>query len=168
MANPYLGEIRLFAGNFAPTGWALCNGQLMSIAQNQALFAILGTIYGGDGIQTFGLPNLQGRVPIHWGTTPGLSTYDIGQTGGSENVTLNITQIPSHNHPVNAVNSGGNQASPASGVPALESTGTSLDYSNGTPNATMNAVMIGNNGGSQPHTNVQPFLSVTFIIALTG
>ena len=102
MADPFLGEIRLFGGNFAPQGWALCNGQLLSISQNTALFSILGTTYGGDGIQTFALPNLQGRVPIHWGQGAGLSAYNLGQSGGSENVTLLVNQIPAHSHLVSS------------------------------------------------------------------
>ncbi|HEY4415389.1 MAG TPA: tail fiber protein [Verrucomicrobiae bacterium] len=168
MSDPYVGEIRMFAGNFAPVGWALCNGQLMSVSQNQVLFAIIGTIYGGDGINTFGLPNLQGRVPIHWGNSSTGSYYSIGQTGGSENVTLLPNQLPPHSHPVNVVNGGGTQASPSGNLLAIESTGTSLDYSNATANATMNSAMIGINNGSQPHPNLQPFQCITFIISLQG
>src|ERR1700759_5675957 len=130
MATPILGEIRMFAGNFAPRGYALCNGQLLSIAQNTALFSLLGTTYGGDGRTTFALPNLQSRVPIHMGQGPGLSPYVEGQQGGTEAVTLNITQMPIHNHLVNSVGNGGNQASPVNNLPAVESTGTSLNYSN--------------------------------------
>ena len=165
MANQYLGEIRMFAGNFAPAGWALCNGQLLSLSANTALFSILGTTYGGNGTSTFALPNLQGRVAIHAGT--GFSTYVLGQQGGTENVTLITNQIPVHNHGVNCNTSGGTQASPASGYPAVESTGTSLDYA-AASNGTMNPAMIGNAGGGQPHTNIQPYLTVNFIIALQG
>ena len=170
MATPFLGEITLFAGNFAPRNWAFCDGQLLSISQNTALFSILGTTYGGNGQTTFALPDLRGRVPIHvgGGTGPGLSTYVLGQSGGSENVTLITSQLPSHNHTVNGVASGGNQPSPSGNLPAIESTGTSLDYSNATANATMNAAMITNNGGGQPHNNLPPYLGLNYIIALFG
>ncbi len=169
MANNYLGEIRMAGFNFAPVGWAFCNGQLMSIQQNTALFSLLGTTFGGDGIQNFALPNLQSRVPIHFGTGPGLSSYVLGQAAGNESVTLNQQQMPQHNHLVNAIASGGNQAGPSGNLPAIESTGTSLDYSNSPPaGTTMNAQMIGIAGSSQPHTNIQPYLTVNFIIALTG
>lgn len=148
----------------------MCNGQLLAISQNAALFSILGTFYGGNGVTTFALPDLQGRVPIHPGTGAGLSTYVIGQEGGSETVTLITTEIPAHTHTVNAVASGGNQASPAGGLPAIESTGTSLNYANSstTPISPMNAAMIANTGSSQPHSNIQPYSCVNFIIALQG
>jgi microcystin-dependent protein len=170
MSNPYLGEIRMFAGNFAPYGWALCNGQTLSISQNTALFSLLGTTYGGNCVSTFNLPDLRGRVAIHPGQGPGLSSYVEGQQAGVENVTLLINQIPSHNHTVNAVASGGNQASPAGGSLAIESTGTSLDYANSSTNPTspMNAAMLSQTGGNQPHSNIQPYLCVNFIIALQG
>lgn len=158
----------MFAGNFAPKGWALCNGQLLAIAQNTALFSILGTTYGGNGTTTFGLPNLQSRVPIHAGTGAGLSTYVLGQQAGVESVTLLTSQMPSHSHTVNAVASGGNQASPEGGSLAVESTGTSLDYSNAAPTSPMNPAMIAAIGNDQPHTNIQPYLVVNFIIALQG
>ncbi len=131
MSEPFLGEIRMFAGNFAPDGWAMCNGQILPISQNTALFSLLGTFYGGNGTATFALPDLRGRVAIHLGQGPGLSPYNQGQIGGVENVTLLSSQMPVHNHLVNAVGSGGNQASSSQGnLPAIESTGTSLDYSN--------------------------------------
>src|SRR5579872_7445348 len=129
MSNPYLGEIRIVGFNFAPVGWALCNGQLMSIQQNTALFSLLGTTYGGNGVTTFALPNLQGRVPIHFGQSPGTSNYVQGQMAGAEVITLATSQIPPHSHLVNCNTGGGTQASPSGGVPAVESTGTSLDYS---------------------------------------
>ena len=170
MANPFIGEIKIFAGNFAPAGWALCNGQLLSIQQNTALFSLLGTIYGGNGTSTFALPDLRGRVPIHMGQGPGLSSYFEGQQAGTETVTLITNQIPAHTHTVNAVASGGNQASPVGGSLAIESTGTSLDYvnSNTTPTSAMHPAMIANTGGNQPHSNIQPYLCVNFIIALVG
>ncbi len=168
MANPYLGEIRMFAGNFAIAGWALCNGQLLPINQNQALFSILGTTFGGDGVTNFALPNLQGRVPIHAGQGAGLSSYILGEETGSESVTLSVNQMPAHSHPVACNTGGGNQASPAGNLPAVESTGTSLDYSNAPPDGTMSSAMNESTGGSQPHSNIQPVLCVNFLIALQG
>jgi microcystin-dependent protein len=169
MANQFLGEIRMFAGNFAISGWAMCNGQILPITQNTALFSLLGTTYGGDGKTTFALPDLRSRVPIHMGTGVGLSSYVEGQTGGAESVILASNQIPAHTHSVNAATTGGNQASPANGFPAVESTGTSLNYSSAaSSNITMNASMIAANSGGQPHENRQPFLAVNFIIALQG
>lgn len=163
-----IGEIRLFAGNFPPRNWAFCNGQLLSIAQNTALFSILGTTYGGDGRTTFALPDLRSRVPIHAGQGPGLSNYNLGQTGGAENVTLTQNQLPAHNHGVNAVAQGGNQASPAGNLPAVESTGTSLDYSNAAATGQMSPGMIANTGGGQPVSVVQPYQCLNYIIALFG
>lgn len=168
MASPFLGEIRMFAGNFAPRGWAFCNGQILSIAQNTALFSLLGTTYGGNGQTTFALPNLQGRVPVHWGQGPGLSPYNLGQQTGQESVTLLQTQLPAHTHPLNAIAGGGNQASPAGNLPAVESTGTSLNYASGAPTITMNPLAVGATGSSQPVPVVQPCLAVSFIIALQG
>jgi microcystin-dependent protein len=168
MSTPLLGSIIMFAGNFAPRGWALCNGQILPISQNTALFSILGTTYGGNGTTTFALPDLRGRVPVQQGQGPGLSPYTIGQSGGVENVTLLSNNMPIHNHLVNCNTSAGDQASPAAGVPAVESTGTSLDYSAGASGATMNPTMIANAGGSQPFTIVQPYLTINFIIALQG
>jgi microcystin-dependent protein len=170
MASPFLGEIRMVGFNFAPRNWALCNGQLLSITQNTALFSLLGTTYGGNGTTTFALPNLQSRVPIHAGQGPGLSPYVLGELNGVESVTLTPGQMPSHNHTVNAVASGGNQANPAGGSLAIESTGTSLDYANSstTPTSPMNAAMISPAGSNQAHTNIQPVLCVNFVIALAG
>jgi microcystin-dependent protein len=173
MSEAYIGEIRMFGGNFAPSGWALCNGQLLPIASNAALFSILGTTFGGDGVTTFGLPNLQGRVPIHWGMGAGLSPYVVGQSGGVEHVTLSSNQMPIHNHLVNASSTpparGG--ASPANAYPSAPAvtpnTTTVASYST-TTNATMNAQMIGTAGGNTPFPILQPFLCVTFIIALNG
>jgi microcystin-dependent protein len=169
MSEPFLGEIRMVGFTFPPKGWALCNGQSMSISQNQALFSLLGTTYGGDGITTFALPNLQGRVPLHQGSLTGGGTYTLGQFAGVESVTLSATQMPSHTHGVNGSGAGGTQASPVGGYPAVESTGTSLDYISSPTNlGAMNAGMIQDTGGGQPHENRQPFLCVNFIIALTG
>jgi microcystin-dependent protein len=168
MATPILGEIRLFAGNFAPRGYAFCNGQLLSISQNTALFSLLGTTYGGNGTTNFALPNLQGRVPIHMGTGAGLSTYVEGQQGGAEAVSLNVSQLPAHSHFVNSVGNGGNQASPGSGLPAVESTGTSLNYSSAPATGQMNPSMIASTGNGLPIPVVQPYLVINFIIALQG
>jgi microcystin-dependent protein len=168
MSEPFLGEIRMFAGNFAPVGWAMCNGQILPISQNTALFSLLGTFYGGNGTATFALPDLRGRVAIHLGQGPGLSPYNQGQIGGVENVTLLSSQMPVHNHLVNAVGSGGNQPSPSGNLPAIESTGTSLDYSNAAATGQMSPGMIANAGGGQPFPVIQPYLCINFIIALQG
>jgi microcystin-dependent protein len=154
--------------NFAPEGWAMCNGQTMSIAQNTALFSLLGTTYGGNGTTTFNLPNLQGRVPIHMGTSTLGSTWVWGQIAGVENVTLLQSNMPIHNHQVTCVTSGGNQASPANGFPAIESTGTSLNYSNGPSNGTMAPTTLTTVGGSIPFSILNPYLVVNFVIALQG
>jgi microcystin-dependent protein len=168
MSDPFVGEIRMFAFNFAPVSWALCNGQLLPINQNQALFSLLGTTYGGDGVTTFALPNLQSRVPVHMGSGTGLSTYILGETMGTENVTLTSSQMPVHNHSVQCSSAGGNQASPANGYPAVESTGTSQDYTTAPPDSTMNSAVVTPTGGGQSHTNIQPVLCLNFCIALTG
>jgi len=173
MDNPFLGTISLFAGNFAPRGWALCNGQLLSIAQNQALFSILGTTYGGDGIRTFALPNMQGRAPIHWGQGPGLTSRVIGEAAGEEHVTLMIQQMPTHNHALNASTNTGNQPSPTNGVLAVstdpDAGGNPINFTAGT---NVNTIMANNSiapvGQNLPHDNMQPYLAVTFIIALEG
>jgi microcystin-dependent protein len=167
MSDQYLGEIRMFAGNFAPRGWALCNGQTLSIAQNTALFSLLGTFYGGDGVTTFNLPNLQARFPAHWGTGAGIS-YVLGELGGNTSTTLLTNNLPSHNHQLNCVASGGNQPSPAGALPAIESTGTSSNYSTAAATGQMNANAVGFTGSQQPFSIVPPFLCVTFIIALQG
>lgn len=169
MANQYIGEIRLFAGNFAINEWAECNGQLLAINSYTPLFSIIGTSYGGNGTTNFALPDFRSRVPIHQGQGTGLSPYVLGQSSGAEYVTLNINQIPAHNHLVACNTGGGNQASPSNGFPAVESTGTSLNYNSAaTSGATMSPNTIENFGGNQPHTNIQPYLAVTFLIALEG
>lgn len=170
--DPLLGEIRMFGGNFAPRGWALCNGQLLSIAQNTALFSILGITYGGNGQTTFALPNLQGRIPMHWGSTPGLSPHTLGEAAGTETVTLLTTQMPMHNHLLGASNATGGTDDPTGNVMGkpLDSTGNpAYEYVTGSaPNVQMNVQSIQPAGGSQPHANMQPYLCVTFIIALEG
>lgn len=167
MSSPYVGEIRMFAGSFAPAGWAFCNGQLMAISENDTLFTLIGTTYGGDGQSTFGLPDLQGRVPIHAGQGPGITqNYQLGEKAGVESVTLGIQQIPVHNHALVASAAAGSSSSPANNV--LAASNTVSMYKAGTPNAPMNAAMIGTAGGSQPHDNFQPYLCVSFIISLFG
>jgi microcystin-dependent protein len=166
MASPYVGEIRMFAGNFAPAGWAFCQGQLMPISENDTLFQLIGTTYGGDGQETFALPDLQGRVPIHYGTASSGSSYQIGESLGVEQVTLTVNQIPVHNHTVNAAAAAGTQASPAGNFPAA-STAVAL-YNSNAPNVSMYAGSLQSGGGSQPHDNMQPFVCVTFIISLFG
>lgn len=166
MATPYIGEIRMFAGNFPINGWAFCHGQLLPIADNDALFQLIGTTYGGDGQTTFALPDLRGRVPVHMGTGPGLSTRVLGQVGGQETVTLTTNQIPSHGHAPTASTQRGTQTSPANGVWA--GSATAALYSSATPGVAMNPAAVGVAGGSQPHENRIPFLAVNFIISLYG
>lgn len=169
MAEPFLGDIHMFAGNFAPRGYALCQGQLMAIAQNEALFSLLGTTFGGDGVQTFALPDLRGRVPLHQGQGPGQPSYVIGARAGSESVTLTTQQIPSHNHPAAATTVGATSPSPQNAVLATTSTGNALYAAAGAGTYGQLAPQtIGNNGGNQPHDNMQPFLAINFIIAVEG
>jgi microcystin-dependent protein len=163
MASSYIAEIILFAGNFAPRNWAFCNGQILSIAQNTALFSLLGTTYGGNGQTTFALPDLRSRVPIHPGQGPGLSSYSLGQVGGVETVTLLSTQIPAHNHSLL-----GSNAEPTDSLPGNLLLGSSAIYTNGAGGVALNPQSIGLTGGNQPHTNVQPYLALNFIICLFG
>ncbi|HEX2629178.1 MAG TPA: tail fiber protein [Chitinophagaceae bacterium] len=163
----YLGEIKLFGGNFAPAGWAACDGRLLSIAENDALFALLGTIYGGDGQSTFGLPDLRGRVPMHQGTLSGGSTYVIGQMAGVESVTLNTNTMPSHTHLFAASSTAGTTNDPTNGF--LAAAETFQPYSNGTaPDTNLSPAALSVVGGNQPHDNTVPFQAVQFIIALQG
>jgi microcystin-dependent protein len=166
MAEPFVGQIAMFGFNFAPSGWALCNGQLLPISQNTALFALIGTYYGGNGTTNFALPNLQSTVAIHQGQGPGLSPYVIGQTGGTENVTLTSGQMPLHNHQVNANASPASGSRPAGSVLGRPTTDIYAAAPDGS--TTLNAGTISNTGGSQPHPNLQPFLVVNFCIALQG
>ena len=162
--EPFLGQLILVPYNFAPNGWALCNGQVLPIAQNTALFSLLGTIYGGDGVTTFALPDLRGRVPVSSGEGPGLSSYVVGETYGAESVTLNTTQIPSHTHSVNCDSVKGKGAAPTGLYPAEAA---SKIYAS-TANAQMNAGMIADTGGGAAHENRQPSLVLNWIIALQG
>ena len=171
MSDPFLGEIRLVGFTFAPQGWALCDGQLLSIAQNTALFSLLGTTYGGNGQTTFALPDLRGRVPIHPGQGPGLSNYVLGEQSGSENVTLNASQLPGHNHPLASSNQQGSSSDPSGYFPAVLNDPAGTIAVNGylaSSNSTLNPAAIGVTGGNQPHSNIQPFLCVNFIICLQG
>lgn len=168
MAEPFVGQIMQAGFNFAPYGWALCNGQLMPISQNQALFALLGTTFGGDGISTFQLPNLQGRAPAHMGQGPGLTNRIIGELSGSESVTLITSQMPMHTHAAVGSSADANKTSPGGNTWANEGTGSLNLFVNSAPNAPMNAQAIGMSGGNQPHDNMQPYLVVNFCIALEG
>lgn len=170
MSDPFLGEIKIFAGTFAPRGWNFCDGQLVSIAQNTALFALLGTTYGGDGQTTFALPDCRGRVPLHQGTGSGLSPRILGEQGGSETVTLSLNQIPAHSHVLVATTGPANAAT-AAGNSLANSVGGSSYHSGvgrGSTPAPMNAATLGGAGSSQPHDNLAPSLCVNFIIAMEG
>jgi len=171
MADPFLGEIRIFGGNFAPIGWALCDGSLLQISQNTALFSILGTTYGGDGIRTFALPDLRGRVVVSFGQGPGLSPYQEGTMGGAESSTLTTAQMPAHSHLVGASNTPSTAdpkgAVPAKVVGAEPGSGTHV-YGAAPDGTTMNNAMIGATGSGQPVSVLQPYLVVNYIIALQG
>lgn len=170
MSDPFIAEIRIFPFNFAPRGWAACNGQLLPIAQNTALFSLVGTTYGGDGRSTFGLPNLAGRLPLAPGQGPGLSPRDLGEAGGSATVTLQASQIPAHSHQLTASVSA-NSASPAGNVmaTALSATGTPVPvYKNGSNRVAMAAAAVAPVGAGLPHNNLPPFLALNFCIALQG
>jgi microcystin-dependent protein len=159
MSEPFLSEVKIVSFNFAPKGWALCNGQLLPINQNQALFSLLGTTYGGDGRVNFALPNLQGRIPIHFG-----NGHTLGEVGGQENHTLTAQEMPAHTHTISASNAAPNQGTPAGNMWANNSGA----YSSASPDSSMNPASISNAGGNQPHTNIQPYLVLNFIIALVG
>jgi microcystin-dependent protein len=168
MSEPFIGEIRMTGWNFAARGWALCNGQLLPIQQNTALFSLLGTTFGGNGQTTFALPDLRGRVPINQGQGPGLTNRTMGENAGSEHVTLNQNQMPAHQHLVKA-SEAADTANPANAVLGADSRGTPPTIYNSSPDSTtMNPQMIAPAGGNQPHDNMQPYLCVNFIIALEG
>jgi microcystin-dependent protein len=174
MSNPFVSEIRMFGFNFAPTGWALCAGQLLPISQNTALFSLLGTSFGGNGQSTFALPDLQGNVPIHAGNGAGLSQRFIGEIGGEEFVTLLIPEMPAHNHSFVGTTADATVVTSSANQPAKGFTGNfqanvqAKMYSTVAPNATMNPNAIGITGSSQPHNNLMPYLTVNFCIALQG
>ena len=164
---PYVGEVRMFAGNFPPNGWMFCEGQTLSISENEVLFQLIGTTYGGDGQETFNLPNLASRVPLHMGTGPDGTSYQIGEMAGTEQVTLTVQQIPAHTHPFLANADLGTANTPGGNVPAQTKDGVML-YREVAVGGTMAATMPGLTGGSQPHENTQPFLCISFIISLFG
>ena len=170
MSDQFVGEIRAFPLNFAPVGWAFCNGQLLPISQNTALFSLLGTFYGGDGKSNFALPNLQGSAPLDMGQGPGLSPRNIGDTGGEQTVTLTLNQIPSHTHQATGVAANGGTASPANTTWATAHSGpkTKDNVYSTTAGSTMNATALAVAGSSQPHDNMPPYLVLNFCIALQG
>jgi microcystin-dependent protein len=175
MLEPYIGQISMVGFNWAPRGWAKCDGQLLPISSNEALFSLIGTIYGGDGRTTFALPDLRSRVPMHQGRGPGLSFREIGQTGGTENVALNPLELPAHNHEAvvrpKASSQVANESSPDNHFPAVETTGRNqVDGYRANADVEMGAteVLTTNTGGNQAHTNVQPFQVINFVIALVG
>ena len=161
MAQPYVGEIRMFAGNFAPAGWAFCDGQLLPISENETLFQLIGTTYGGDGQSTFALPDLRGRIPLHQG-----NGYILAETGGAEEVTLTVNQIPAHNHTFMASTSTGVDANAS--FKTLAGSPNVRVYRPQVPNSNMEASAIASVGGNQPHTNFMPYLCIDFIISLFG
>lgn len=161
MAQPYVGEIRMFAGNFAPAGWMFCEGQLLPISEYETLFNLIGTTYGGDGQSTFALPDLRGRLPIHMG-----NGFTLAETGGVETVTLTVSQIPAHSHPMLASLNQGNTVNPGGNV--LAATATATPYIAISPNVPLSPQAVSSVGGSQPHSNFQPYLCVDFIISLFG
>ena len=161
MAQPYVGEIRMFAGNFAPAGWMFCEGQLLPISEYETLFNLIGTTYGGDGQSTFALPDLRGRVPLHFG-----NGFTLAETGGVEEVTLTVSQIPAHSHPLLATSTIATQQSPTPNLLAQASLYN--PYINVNPNGAMAPQSVSSVGGSQPHSNFQPYLCVDFIISLFG
>ena len=162
-----IGEVKMFAGNFAPRGWAMCNGQLLQISQNSALFSILGTTYGGDGRTTFALPDLRGRVPVHAGSGTGLIRKQLGQQGGAENVNISVRNLPSHTHAIKAVAEVGDEGLPNGNLLASNSS-ANRSYSTLSSNATMNKSMVENTGGNLPVNNMQPYLTINYIICLEG
>src|SRR5262245_47167428 len=163
MAQPYVGEIRMFAGNFAPAGWMFCEGQLLPISENETLFNLIGTTYGGDGQSTFALPDLRGRIPIHQG-----SGFILAETGGVEEVTLTVQQIAAHAHAALGSSATATSSDPTNNIPARITTAGVFPYGTDNPLTPLSPNAIGSVGGSQPHTNFQPYLCVNFIISLFG
>jgi microcystin-dependent protein len=163
MSQPFVGEIRMFAGNFAPVGWMFCEGQLLPIADFDVLFNLIGTTFGGDGQSTFALPDLRGRLPIHQGFS-----FTPGQSSGVEQVTLSVNEIPAHTHPFLATSNQASSSSPANQLPAITQAATITPYGTDSPQVQLNSNSIGSVGGSQPHNNFQPYLCLNFIISLFG
>ena len=167
MAQPYIGEVRMFAGNFAPAGWAFCDGQLLPISENEALFTLIGTTYGGDGQETFGVPDMRGRVPVHMGTGTDGINYQPGENGGAESVTLSTAQMPAHSHALRAsINAAAPAYSALNGV--LGKTAGANIYALAPSSGSMMADRVAFAGGSQPHENMAPYLGIHFIISLFG
>jgi len=163
MAQPYVGEIRMFGGNFAPAGWSLCDGQLLPISENETLFQLIGTTYGGDGQETFGLPDLRGRIPLHQG-----NGFTLAETGGAEEITLTVSQIPAHAHPLLGSTAAASSTDAAGNVGARLTQAAVFAYGTDNPPQPLSPLAVGPVGGSQPHTNFQPYLCVNFIISLFG
>ncbi len=164
MGQPYVGEVRMFGGNFAPAGWMFCEGQLLPISEYETLFLLIGTTYGGDGESIFALPDLRGRLPVHQS-----STFQLGQTGGAEEITLTTQQIPAHSHPLLATTNPASATAPGASVTlGIAATATITPYGSDAPSTTLHPSMVGPVGGSQPHSNFQPYLCVNFIISLFG
>lgn len=168
MSEPFIGQIMAVGFNFAPRGWAMCDGQLLPISQNDALYALIGTTYGGDGVTTFALPDLRSRIAIHQGQGPGLTNRPIGQASGTETVTLTSNQMPSHTHPVSATAVNADKPTPANNIWATEPTTSTFFYGAGPTDSTMNPQTISTAGGNQPHDNLMPYLTMTYVIALFG
>jgi microcystin-dependent protein len=166
MPEPFVGEIRIFAGDFAPTGWALCDGQILPISQNTALFSLIGTTYGGNGVSTFALPDLRGRAPILYGEGPGLTPREIGEPVGTETHTLSVAELPAHTHPIGASTANGDSDAVEGRVMA-RSPAAIPQYAS-SANTTLAASAVASTGGGQPHNNMQPYLTLNFIIALQG
>ncbi|RYZ21783.1 MAG: phage tail protein [Chitinophagaceae bacterium] len=173
--DPYIGEVRMFAGTFAPRGWMFCQGQILPIAQNTALFSILGTVYGGNGVNTFGLPNLCGRVPVGTGSNGNPSPKELGQMGGTETVTLTNQQMPMHNHSMLVANTNGDTIVPAAGasLAVINTGGRNPEQhpaylAEGSPSVPLNAASVQPQGGNQPHDNMMPYLAMNYIIAVEG
>ena len=164
MAQPYVGEIRMFAGNFAPAGWMFCEGQLLPISENETLFQLIGTTYGGDGESTFALPDLRGRIPIHQG-----NGFILAETGGAEEITLTVAQVPAHSHPLLATSDAASGTTPSSNVVLARAVNpTVTPYGSDNPTTSLHPSSVSPVGGSQPHTNFQPYLCVNYIISLFG
>lgn len=168
MSEPFIGQIMAVGFNFAPRGWAMCDGQLLPISQNDALYALIGTTYGGDGVTTFALPDLRSRIAIHQGQGPGLTNRPIGQASGTETVTLTSNQMPSHTHPVSATAVNADKPTPANNIWATEPTTGTFFYGAGPTDSTMSPQTISTAGGNQPHDNLMPYLTMTYVISLFG
>lgn len=168
MSDPFIGEIKMWGGNYAPRGYALCNGQTLPLSQNTSLFAVLGAVFGGNGRSNFGLPNLQSRVPMHWGNGAGLTPSILGQAGGEANVALTVMQMPAHNHSLNCNENGDGSGNPQSSIFTGGERGGENAYASQSGSAMMAPQTVAPTGGGQPHNNMQPYLGLTFIIALQG